>query len=263
MKFTKMQGLGNDYLYVFGPVPKTVSALCVRLCDRHFGVGADGMIFIQRADEADFAMRIFNADGSEADMCGNGIRCVGKFVFDRGLIHRTDVTVKTLSGIRTVALRLGTDHQVVSAAVDMGQASLLEGELQLPLELGTGMAVSVGNRHVVSFVEKAEEIPLSLWGPAIEHDSRFPDGVNAEFVQVLSSTRLRMRVWERGSGVTLACGTGACAAAYAAACRGFCPIDQPIEVILDGGSLFITVEKNGKIRMEGPAETVFEGEVAL
>ena len=261
LRFTKMQGLGNDYLYVYGPVPEDVRNLCVRLCDRHFGVGADGMIFIDRSEKADCSMRIFNADGSEADMCGNGIRCVGKYVCDRGLTQKTALTVETRSGIRNLTLTTGDDGQVVSATVDMGKAKLLEKTLLLPM--GTGMAISVGNPHVVCFTESVKNVPLSLWGPMIERDERFPDGVNAEFVQVLSPTRLRMRVWERGSGVTLACGTGACAAAFAAVCRGVCPKEQPIEVVLDGGSLFVTVDGTDRIRMEGPAVTVFEGEVAL
>ncbi len=259
--FTKMQGLGNDYLYVYGAVPKDVESLCVRLCDRHFGVGADGMIFIGGSSTADFSMRIFNADGSEADMCGNGIRCVGKYVFDRGLTQKTELTVETRAGIRTLSLTVGDGGRVNAAAVDMGRGTLLDGALLLPM--GTGMAVAVGNAHVVYFTKEVGDVPLSLWGPMIEHDDRFPNGVNAEFVEILSSTRLRMRVWERGSGVTLACGTGACAAAFAAVCRGFCRADRPIEVILDGGSLFVTVEADGDIRMEGPAETVFDGEVAL
>ena len=261
LHFTKMHGLGNDYLYVSGPVPEEIKDLCVRLCDRHFGVGADGMIFIGESEKADFSMRIFNADGSEAVMCGNGIRCVGKYVYDRNLTQKTELTVETRSGIRTLALKTGDDGRVNAAAVDMGNATLLEKTLLLPM--GTGMAVSVGNPHAVCFTDSVKNVPLSLWGPMIEHDERFPDGVNAEFVQVLSPTRLRMRVWERGSGITLACGTGACAAAFAAVKLGFCPACEPIEVVLDGGSLFVTVNDSDRIRMEGPAETVFEGEVEL
>ena len=261
LRFTKMQGSGNDYLYVFGPVPKEVKDLCVRLCDRHFGVGADGMIFIGESEKADFSMRIFNADGSEADMCGNGIRCVGKYVYDRGLTQKTGLTVETRSGIRTLALKIGDDGKVNAAAVDMGRAKL--SEKTLLLSMGTGMAISVGNPHAVCFTESVKNIPLSLWGPMIERDERFPDGVNVEFVQVLSPTRLRMRVWERGSGITLACGTGACAAAFAAVKQGLCPAGEPIEAVLDGGSLFVTVDETDRIRMEGPAETVFEGEVEI
>ena len=261
LRFTKMQGLGNDYLYVFGPVPENVRDLCVRLCDRHFGVGADGMIFIGESDTADFSMRIFNSDGSEADMCGNGIRCVGKYVFDRGLTQKTELTIETRSGNRNLILKPGADGRITFVTVDMGKAALLDSMLQL--SMGTGVAVSVGNPHVVCFTKTVKDVPLSLWGPMIEHDDRFPEGVNAEFVQVLSETGLRMRVWERGSGITLACGTGACASAFAAVYRGFCEKDRPIEVVLDGGSLFVTVQSDGTVMMEGPAETVFIGETEL
>ena len=260
MRFTKMQGLGNDFLLVYGQVPESVSSLCAGLCDRHFGVGADGVIFLSLSSVADGKMRIFNADGSEARMCGNGIRCVGKYLYDKGLIRREHMTIETLSGVKALTLRIEED-QVQSVAVDMGRAELLSAELPLPAGLGTGMAVSVGNPHGVSFVELAEDIPLSLWGPAVEQS--VPGGINAEFVQVLSAMRLRMRVWERGCGVTMACGTGACATAFAAVQKGYCPAGRPIEVQLDGGSLFVTVKTDGSILMEGPAVTVFEGEVNL
>ena len=258
MRFTKMQGLGNDFLLVYGQVPGDVASLCRRLCDRHFGVGADGVIFVAPSSVADARMRTFNVDGSEARMCGNGIRCVGKYLFDKGLIKGERVTVETLSGVRNLQLQV-TDGRVEAVTVDMGKASLFAEELPLPAGLGTGMGVSVGNPHAVSFVELAEGIPLSLWGPAVEKS--VPGGTNAEFVQVLSAVRLRMRVWERGSGVTLACGTGACAAAFAAVKRGYCPADRPVEVVLDGGSLFVTVSRDGTVLMEGPAVTVFEGEI--
>lgn len=261
LRFTKMQGLGNDYLYVFGAVPENVEDLCVRLCDRHFGVGADGMIFIDASTAADFSMRIFNSDGSEALMCGNGIRCVGKYVYDRSLTRKTVLGVETRAGVRALELHIGEDGTVHSATVDMGKATVLERSLLLPT--GTGTAISVGNPHVVCFTESVKDVPLSLWGSMIERDDRFPGGVNVEFVQVLSSDRLWMRVWERGSGVTLACGTGACAAAFAAVQHGVCAPDTPIEAVLDGGSLFVTVQSDGGIRMEGPAVTVFEGEVVL
>ena len=258
MRFTKMQGLGNDYLYIYGPVPEDVRPLSIRLCDRHFGVGADGLIFMAPAWDADCRMRIFNADGSEAEMCGNGIRCVGKYLYEKGLTRKRQLTVETLSGVRNLHLQV-TDGRVEAVTVDMGKASLFAEELPLPAGLGTGMGVSVGNPHAVSFVELAEGIPLSLWGPAVEKS--VPGGTNAEFVQVLSAVRLRMRVWERGSGVTLACGTGACASAFAAVEKGYCPMERPIEVLLDGGSLFVTVSRDRTVLMEGPAVTVFEGEI--
>ena len=261
MRFTKMHGLGNDFLLVYGQVPENAGPLCAALCDRRFGVGADGVIFLCASSVADCNMRIFNADGSEANMCGNGIRCAGKYVYDHGLTQKTELTVETRSGIRNLTLKTGDDGKVNAAAVDMGNAKLLEKTLLLPM--GTGMAVSVGNPHAVCFADSVKNVPLSLWGPMIEHDERFPDGVNVEFVQVLSPQKLRMRVWERGCGITMACGTGACASVFAAVKRGLCPVGEPVEVKLDGGSLFITADETDHIRMEGPAVTVFSGEVAL
>ena len=260
MRFTKMQGLGNDFLLIHDRVPENAAFLCAALCDRHFGVGADGVIFLSPSDLADCRMHIFNADGSEAKMCGNGIRCVGKYLYDHGLIRKEQLTVETLSGVKTLYLKT-EDGLVNTVSVDMGRAVLLSPELSLPAGLGTGMEVSMGNPHAVSFVELAESIPLSLWGPAVEKS--VPGGINAEFVQLLSSTRLRMRVWERGCGVTMACGTGACASAFAAVKLGHCPVNRPIEVQLDGGSLFITVDDADRIRMEGPAVTVYKGEVEI
>ncbi len=262
MRFTKMQGLGNDFLLVDAPAPENAAPLCAALCDRHFGVGADGVIFLSPSPVADCQMRIFNADGSEAKMCGNGIRCVGKYVYDNDLIRKDHLTVETLSGVKALTLRL-QGGRVSSVSVDMGPAVLVQRDLPLKEGMGVGTAVSVGNPHVVILTKDAESLPLYLWGPRVEQDERFPGGVNAEFVQVLSPTKLRMRVWERGCGVTMACGTGACASAFAAVRQGLCPAGEPIEVKLDGGSLFITVSPEGQVTMEGPAVTVFYGEVDL
>ncbi len=260
MHFTKMQGLGNDYLYVYGEVPEGIEALCKRLSDRHFGAGSDGMIFISPSKTADFRMRIFNADGSEAKMCGNGIRCVGKYVYDKGYTDRTKLTIETLSGIKTLRLeRMGS--RVGKVTVEMGKATVGEDFTVSPDGIEVrGTPVSVGNPHFVIFSESAEKAPVTTLGPVIEHHSVFPDGVNVEFVQLISPGKLRMRVWERGSGVTMACGTGACAVASAAVAKGLCPRDYPIQVCLDGGNLEITVRSDGEILMKGPAETVYEGE---
>ena len=252
MHFTKMQGLGNDYLYIRADaLPENAAELSVRLSDRHFGPGADGMIWILPSEKADFRMRIFNADGSEARMCGNGIRCVGKYVYDRGLTDKTDLVIETGAGLRRLRLNV-EDGRAVSAAVDMGQA-------KVEARPGDGDLVDVGNPHLVCFVSDAEEAPLADLGPAL--CASVPGGITVEFVQVLGPEALRMRVWERGSGVTLACGTGACASAAAAVSRGFCRAGTPIEVRLDGGTLRITVETNGSVRMEGPAVFVYEGEI--
>ena len=262
MRFTKMQGLGNDFLLICGQVPENAASVCAALCDRHFGVGADGVIYVSPSDRADARMRIFNADGSEARMCGNGIRCVGKYLYDDGLIRKDRLTVETLSGVKTLTLKVegGT---VRSVSVDMGSAVLRQADMPLPAGMGVGALISTGNPHLVVFTKSVEDLPLYLWGPRIEQDERFPGGVNAEFVQVLGPAALRMRVWERGCGVTLACGTGACASAFAAVKQGFCSVDRPIEVQLDGGRLFITVSPSDNLYMEGPAVTVFQGEVAL
>lgn len=269
MHFTKMHGLGNDYLYVYGEVPSDVANLSIRLSDRHFGAGSDGMIFITPAASpaADFTMRIFNADGSEARMCGNGIRCVGKYVYDKGLTDKTSIDIDTLSGIKHLVLQI-QDGMACGATVSMGNVTVnddlaiqIESYQEAPALVCT--PVNVGNPHAVFFVPDAEAVPLATLGPHIEHHASFPGGVNAEFVQVLSSHELRMRVWERGSGITLACGTGACASVAAAVSKGFCPKDEPITVQLDGGALQITVQANGEVLMTGPASTVYEGEVAL
>ena len=260
MHFTKMHGLGNDYLYVYGEVPADVAALSVRLSDRHFGAGSDGMIFISHSQIADFKMRIFNADGSEAKMCGNGIRCVGKYVYDKGYTDETHLTIETLSGIKELDLSVGCGT-VRSVTVRMGKASVRADEtLQAGGQTFTYTPVSVGNPHAVIFTDDAEAVPLETIGPLIEHHPDFPGGVNVEFVQVLSDTSLRMRVWERGSGVTMACGTGACASTAAAVRRGICKCGAPVSVHLDGGTLQICVDADGNVTMTGPAETVYEGE---
>ncbi len=201
-----MHGLGNDYLYVYGPVPENIGELSVKLSDRHFGAGSDGMIYISPSERADFKMRIFNADGSEAKMCGNGIRCVGKYVFDKGYTDRTHLRIETLSGLRELDLQIA-GGKVKSVIVGMGKAAVGD---DIAFRAGDAdivcTPVSVGNPHAVIFADDVEEIPLTVLGPQIEHHENFPGGVNVEFVQVLSEKELRMRVWERGSGVTMACG---------------------------------------------------------
>ena len=260
MHFTKMHGLGNDYLYFYGQVPADVSALAVRLSDRHFGAGSDGLIFISRAETADFKMRIFNADGSEAKMCGNGIRCVGKYVYDKGYTDKTHLRIETLSGVKDLELTV-LHGNVQSVTVQMGQADVrADGIVHLGETELAYTPVSVGNPHAVFFTQNADAVPLETLGPQIERHPDFPGGVNAEFVQVLSPTALRMRVWERGSGITMACGTGACASTAAAVCKGYCKAGTPIAVQLDGGTLHVRVDADGMVTMTGPAETVFEGE---
>lgn len=262
MHFTKMHGLGNDYLYVYGE-PKNPEKLSIRLSERHFGAGSDGMIWISHSDIADFKMRIFNADGSEAKMCGNGIRCVGKYVYDKGYTDKNHLTIETLSGIKTLDLKT-ENGKVISVSVDMGNAEISEDiTIAVGNEKITGTPVSMGNPHFVIFVSDVESISLEKIGSAIEHHEAFPDGVNVEFVQVIDKSTVRMRVWERGSGITMACGTGACASASAAVSKNHCNYNDDISVILDGGILKINVASDYKIIMTGPAETIYEGEVEV
>ena len=279
LKFTKMHGLGNDYLYVVGdpadaPLRYGMSApaLSIMLSDRHFGVGSDGMIWIAPSEVADFKMRVFNADGSEAQMCGNGIRCVGKLVYDLGLTTRCELSIETPSGVRNLCLsreRL----QAVGATVDMGTV-----DVSSYRELDAGglriayVPASVGNPHAVVFVDDAEKAEVEKIGPLMERHASFPEGVNVEFVSATGRNALRMRVWERGSGVTMACGTGACASTAAAVSAGLADAGEPVTVQLDGGNLTVKVVPEGegggqsrrfRVFMTGPAVTVFNGEVEL
>ena len=260
MRFTKMQGLGNDYLYVYGDVPSDAAELSIKWSDRHFGVGSDGIIWVSDSDIADFKMSIFNADGSEAMMCGNGVRCVGKFVYDKGLTDKTSLRIETRSGIRTLELQI-CNGKAIGASVDMANAVISdEMELTIDGETVSLTPISMGNPHAVIFVDDINNAPLSTLGKKIEKHSAFPDGVNVEFIEVLDRNKLRMRVWERGSGITMACGTGACASAVAAVNKGFCDFSSPITVTLDGGDLVITVEPDLHVTMTGPATNVCDGE---
>lgn len=260
MLLTKMQGLGNDYLYVLGE-PENPSGLSIKLSDRHFGVGSDGMIWISHSDIADFRMRIFNADGSEAKMCGNGIRCVGKYVYDKGLTDKTVLNIETESGIKILTLKT-ENGKVKTVSVDMGQTEVSEKKtVTASGKEYTLYPVSVGNPHAVIFVDDIEKTDVASEGRAVELLPMFPGGVNVEFVEVKSDKELRMRVWERGSGITLACGTGACATVAAAVRAGLCKENEEISVVLDGGTLKVTQKSDGHAIKEGPAEFVFECEV--
>ena len=258
-----MHGLGNDYLYVYGEVPENIAEISQKLSDRHFGAGSDGMIYISKSDIADFKMRIFNADGSEAKMCGNGIRCVGKYVYDKGYTDKKFLSIETLSGIKYLTLQVSGD-KVKTVTVDMGKA-----EAYKPITLTVDdneisvVPVSVGNPHAVIFVDDIGTAPLTDLGPKIEHHGKFPDGVNVEFAEVRDTDNLRMRVWERGSGVTMACGTGACASVAAAVSANLCRYGETVSVQLDGGILKIRIDSDNTVRMTGPAETIYEGETEI
>ena len=246
MHYTKMHGLGNDYLFVFGDVPENAPELSRIYSDRKTGVGSDGMIYINYSEIADFSMRIFNADGSEAKMCGNGIRCVARYVCERGYTDRDELTVETLSGVKRIRL----DGEFVT--VDMGKAEVLDDIL---LDIGlTCTPVSVGNPHAVIFTDDVELVLLRDIGPKIECNAAFSGRVNAEFVEIIGENELRMRVWERGSGETQACGTGACALVAVAVAKGYCEPDEDITVILAKGELIIRVCSDRRVFMTGKAE---------
>jgi diaminopimelate epimerase len=278
MKFTKMHGCGNDYVYVnlFEETIADAPALAIKVSDRHFGVGSDGLITIGPSDKADFRMRIYNADGSEAEMCGNGIRCVAKYVYDFGLTDKTGISVETLAGIKHLELSV-EDGKVSKVCVNMG-APILSAE-QIPCDfsmspvvaqpLAAGgqtwpvTCVSMGNPHCVVFTDTdVRTLDLEKIGPEFEHHSRFPKRINTEFVNVIDDTHLRMRVWERGSGETLACGTGTCATVVAAVLNGLTKDEVSVELL--GGELFIRWDREtDQVYMTGPATVVFSGEIQI
>lgn len=261
IQFTKMEGLGNDYIYVDATrfVIADPAQASRRLSDRHFGVGADGLVLIGRSPVADFSMRMYNADGSEGRMCGNASRCIAKYVHDKGMTDKTEIDLETLSGIKHLSLHLAADGSVESVTVDMGTpVKVAPGcTVQACGRSFEGVFVDVGNPHVAIPVEDADAAELLAWGPAIEQS--FPGGVNVEFFSLKAPGVLRMRVWERGSGITLACGTGACATAAAAMALGL--VQGKCTVLMDGGPL--EIEDRGTLLMTGPATTVFEGETEL
>ena len=281
IKFTKMEGLGNDYVYIDCTKQdvKIASELAKVISDRHFGVGSDGLILIKKSKVADFRMQMFNSDGSEAEMCGNGIRCVGKFVYNKGLTDKTTLKIETLAGIKILNLNV-EDGKVKTVRVDMGEPILdyklipardgkvykskdgikfykvninIEGDLK---EL---TCVSMGNPHGIDFANNIEKLKIEKFGPIIEVDEHFPNKVNAEFIEILDKHNIKMRVWERGAGETLACGTGACASVVASFLNGYTERNVTVELL--GGKLEIEWNKeDNHVYMTGPAETVFEGE---
>ena len=275
MKFTKMQGIGNDYVYV-NCLQETIenpSELAKKISDRHYGVGSDGLIMINPSDKADFEMEMYNSDGSRGEMCGNGIRCVAKYVYDYGLTDKTSISVETLAGIKYLDLTV-EDGKVVLVKVDMGKPMLRPEEVPVVSEKEEVIdepitvdgqeyrmtCVSMGNPHAVVFIDQdVKEFPLETVGVKFENHERFPKRVNTEFVNVLDRHTAQMRVWERGSGETLACGTGACAVAVACALNGL--TEDEVTVKLLGGDLQIKWDREkNTVYMTGPAEVVFDGE---
>lgn len=276
MKFTKMQGAGNDYIYVncFTETVKNPEETAVRVSDRHFGVGADGLVLICPSENADFFMDIYNADGSRAKMCGNATRCVAKYVYDNKMTDKTEIALETLSGIKRIKITV-QDGKAVAARVNMGAPILTPREIPTKFDGETAISqnltiddttyavtcVSMGNPHCVLYTDDVHAPDLPRIGPKFENHEMFPDRINTEFVHIVSETEFDMRVWERGSGETLACGTGACAATVASILNGYCKRDTEIKVNLLGGTLYINWTADGDVYMTGPAETVCTGEI--
>ena len=278
LKFTKMHGLGNDYVYMDAINQKIEnrSELAKFVSDRHFGIGGDGLILICPSEVADFRMQMFNQDGSEAEMCGNGIRCVGKFVYDKGLTDKENITIETLAGIKTLEMKVD-NNKVQEVKVDMGEP-ILEPE-KIPVTFSkrpvkdlklnildrnfTFTCVSMGNPHSITFIdEDVEKFDIQKYGRLIEVDKTFPNKTNVEFVNIIDNKTLKMRVWERGAGETLACGTGACSVAVAGVLNGY--TSREVTVNLLGGNLKINWNGiDNHIYMTGPATTVFEGQIEI
>ncbi len=277
MKFTKMHGTGNDYIYVNGFEEQIENPVefAIQYSDRHKGIGSDGLVLILPSDSCDFRMRMFNADGSESEMCGNASRCIGKFVYDKGLTSKTEVTLETLAGVKVLKLFIGADNKVETVTVDMGEP-ILEGAkipttfdqpnvIDVPVKFNDGIqynitAVSMGNPHAVIFTTGVAELDLPKIGPVIENATIFPRRTNTEFIEVISENYVKMRVWERGSGETMACGTGACASVVAGVLNGLTARKTTVELL--GGELTIEwKESDNHVYLTGSATTVFEGEV--
>ena len=277
MKFTKMHGCGNDYVYVnlFEEQLDNPAEVSIKVSDRHFGIGSDGLITIGPSDKADFRMHIYNADGSEAEMCGNGIRCVAKYVYDHKLTDKTEITVETGAGVLTLIL-YPENGKVQQVRVDMGEPILTPAEIPVvsqndkvinePIEVGgktwNMTCVSMGNPHAVVFVDDTASFPLETYGPLFENHERFPKRTNTEFVQIISRTEANMRVWERGSAETWACGTGTCASVMACILNG--KTEDKVLVHLRGGDLTVEYDRaSNHVFMTGPATEVFSGEIEV
>ncbi|MBW8383316.1 MAG: diaminopimelate epimerase [Youngiibacter sp.] len=279
MEFTKMHGAGNDYIY-FNCLENMIEDpenLSIKLSDRHFSIGGDGIVLICPSSSADVKMRMFNADGSEGKMCGNAIRCVAKYIYDRGIVRNEDIYVETLSGIKSIHV-FAENGKVTAATVNMGRAAGLTAD-EITIEEGKGKflvdypieasgetwnvtTVSMGNPHIVTFVPEVKNLDLIKIGPHFENSPLFPERINTEFVRVIDRTTLEMRVWERGSGETLACGTGACATVTAAVLNGYCDKDTDVTVKLIGGDLVIRYTDDA-VFMTGNAVEAFTGNVEI
>lgn len=278
LHFTKMHGTGNDYVYVnlFTETVENPEQLSIQISDRHFGIGSDGLILIAPSEIADCRMIMFNADGSEGAMCGNGIRCVAKYAYEHGIAKDTHMRIETKSGIKTLELTV-EEGIVTYVQVNMGQAILkpenipvkADGDDFVDREISVDgkdykvTCVSMGNPHCVVFTEGIDDLELEKIGPKFENHELFPDRINTEFVEIIDEHTVKMRVWERGSGETISCGTGTCAVTVAAVLNGHCKRGEEIEVQIRGGRLYDTWLDSGEVLMKGPATTVFEGDIEI
>lgn len=274
LPFTKMHGIGNDYIYIncFEEAVQEPEKIAIMMSPRHFSVGSDGLVLICPSDVADAKMRMFNADGSEGNMCGNAIRCVGKYLYEHDICKKTSLSIETKSGIKNLSLFPDENDNIRTVEVYMGKANTAPESLPVlferpmiaePVEVNGKSyrltAVSMGNPHAVCFDMEPSLLDLEKLGPHFENHPLFPDRVNTEFAKVIDPHTIEMRVWERGSGETFACGTGACATVAAAVLCGYAHWDEPVQVRLRGGELTITYKKNGDVYMTGPAAEVYEG----
>ena len=277
MKFTKMHGTGNDYIYINGFIEQIENPAekAIRWSDRHKGIGSDGLVLILPSESSDFKMKMFNADGSESEMCGNASRCIGKYLYDKGMTNKTELTLETLAGEKKLSLFLGDDGKVDTVTVDMGEPVLVSEAIPTTISQARVInepvifspdlqynitTVSMGNPHAVIFSEDIANLNLSTIGPKIENASIFPNRINTEFIEIVSKNKVKMRVWERGSGETMACGTGACASAVAGVLNGL--TDRKIDIELLGGTLTIEWKtSDNHVYLTGNAVTVFEGEI--
>lgn len=279
LKFTKMHGTGNDYVYVngFEQALENPSAVAVQVSDRHFSIGSDGLIIVAPSEVADVRMIMFNADGSEGKMCGNGIRCVAKYAYDHKLTDKKKMTIETASGIKTIQVTVDANDKVEYAYVNMGKAILKPSEIPMLAEgdsfvaqevtvngtTYTATAVSMGNPHMVIFTKGIDDLKLEEIGPYFEQHALFPEKVNTEFVEVIDDHHFKMRVYERGSGETMSCGTGTCAVTVAAVLNGYARYGEELTIYIRGGELNDTYYEDGTVMMKGLATTVFDGEIEL
>lgn len=280
INFFKMHGTGNDYIYIDAKeneiIPEDMSTISIKLCNRHFGIGGDGIVLILSSEFADCKMRMFNSDGSEGNMCGNAIRCIAKYIYEKGYVKTKNITIETLSGIKNLIVT-EDKGKVTECTVDMGKPIfqpklipaistkeiIINEKILINNDLYYITCISMGNPHCIVFLDDLENLDIEKIGPLFENNNRFPNRINTEFVKVLYNNEISMRVWERGSNETLSCGTGACAATVASILNNFCELDKDVTVHLIGGTLNVNYTKEGTVYLKGPAEFVYDGQVEI